>query len=98
MFPTQKTKKTKQQYITKIKTHVEKLKSKKLIPSRPRTAYSTYSTTKEHNCKTLSFNPSIQQPIIPVTNGTPELFTPTRFNYYRYPRPKKSSPYQSYTK
>ena len=70
------TKKLKQQYISKIKTHVEKLKSKKLIPSRPRTAYSTYPTTKEHNWKTLTCNPSIQQPIILVTNDTPELFIP----------------------
>ena len=94
------TKKPKQQYITKIKTHEEKLKTKILISSRSRTAYSTDPTTEEHNSKTFTFNTSIQQPIIPVTNGTPppELFIPTRSNYRRYPRPKNISPYQSYSK
>ena len=61
----------KTQYITKIKTHVEKLKTKILIPSRPRTVYSTYPTTEEHNCKPFTFKPYIQQPIIQVTNDTP---------------------------
>ena len=69
------TKKPKQQYISKIKTHLEKLKTKILIPSRPRTVYSTDPTTEEYTCKTFTFNPSIQQPIISVTNGTPSNYS-----------------------
>ena len=38
-------------------------------------AYSTDPNMEEHTSKTFTFNPSIQQPIISVTNGTPSNYS-----------------------
>ena len=63
------------QYITKIEKHVEILKTKILIPSRPRTDYSIEPTNEKHTCKILTCNSHTQNPITSVTNGTPSTYS-----------------------
>ena len=63
------------QYISKIENHVEILKTKTLIPSRPRTDYSIEPTKKEHTCKALTCDLYIQNPILSVTNSTPSNYS-----------------------
>ena len=44
------------QFINKSEKHVEILKTKILIPSRPRTDYCIEPTNEKHTCKTLTCN------------------------------------------
>ena len=63
------------QFITKTEKHVEILKTKILIPSRPRTDYCIEPTNEKHTCKTLTCNSYTQNPITSVTNGTPSSYS-----------------------
>ena len=49
---------------------VETLKYNLLIPSIPRTAYSTNPTTNDHNCTISTSQSFSQQPIIPLPDET----------------------------
>ena len=84
------TKQPNRHYTSKIEKHVENLKIKILIPSRPRNAYSTDPTKEEYTCKTFTCNSYMQQPIISVTNGTPSNYSfPQESNTVVLHDPKK---------
>ena len=51
------------------------MKTKILIPSRPRTDYSIELTNEKHTCKILTCNSHTKNPITPVTNGTPSNYS-----------------------